>query len=257
MLIDAHAHIDKYEDELEDALQQINEHRIFTISNSMDVPSYRRSQEISKKCDLILPTFGIHPWNAHKYADNLDSLTEYIDETPMVGEIGLDYYFTEDQSLYPAQKKVFEFFLAAAATDDKIINVHTKGAEEEILELISRYQIKKVIVHWYSGPLNIIQNFLDFGAFFTIGVELLHSKHIQEIGRVIPSERLLLETDNPGGWRWLTGLIGMPLILLEVTGSLAELRGTTEEEIIRATNDNFRHLIEDDPRLADFAGKFD
>ncbi len=64
MLIDAHAHLDHYGDELESVLMEITQHEIFTISNSMDPSSYRRNLEIAEKCRLVLPTFGIHPRRA-------------------------------------------------------------------------------------------------------------------------------------------------------------------------------------------------
>jgi hypothetical protein len=55
MLIDAHSHVDRYDlmdgHVLESALAEIAQHRIFTISNSMDLPSYKRNLEISEKCD--------------------------------------------------------------------------------------------------------------------------------------------------------------------------------------------------------------
>ena len=140
MLIDAHSHVDRYDlvDEcaLESALAEITQHRILTISNSMDLPSYKRNLEISEMCSLVLPTFGVHPWNAPEYADRLDDLSEAIEQSPMIGEIGLDHYFIQDTSTYPAQRKVLEFFLGAAREQEKITNLHTKGAEREVLGVI-------------------------------------------------------------------------------------------------------------------------
>ena len=86
MLIDAHAHLDKYEEALEAALAEIEQHRIFTISNSMDLPSYHHNLEIAEKRDWVLPTFGIHPWNAPTYADCLSELSPLIERSPVLGE---------------------------------------------------------------------------------------------------------------------------------------------------------------------------
>lgn len=121
----------------------------------MDLPAYRRNLQISEMCDLVLPTFGVHPWNAPEYVDRLENLSEDVEQRPMIGEIGLDHYFVEDTSTYSDQRKVFEFFLDATKEQQKIINLHTKGAEKEVLELLDRYDIPRVIVHWYSGPLDI------------------------------------------------------------------------------------------------------
>jgi TatD DNase family protein len=67
MLIDAHAHVDRYGDALAAALQEIERHRIFTISNSMGLEAYQRSLEIAAQCSWVLPIFGVHPWEAVDY----------------------------------------------------------------------------------------------------------------------------------------------------------------------------------------------
>ena len=253
MLIDAHSHVDRYdlvgEGALEAALAEIVQHGIFTISNSMDLPSYKRNLAIGERCDLVLPIFGVHPWNAAQYADRLEDLGEAIEQSPMLGEIGLDYYFVKDASEYPAQRKVFEFFLAAAREQGKIINLHTKGAEEAALELLDRHDIPRAIVHWYSGPLDVFRELVARGVYFTVGAEVLYSEHIQTIAREIPSEHLLTETDNPGGPKGFMGGPGMPLLVKDVIRGIAEARKTTIEAIVRAVQANLAELIRDDPWL--------
>src|SRR5262249_29089870 len=150
MWVDAHAHLDKYEAALPAALEEIQQYGIFTVSVSMDLPSYERNREIARRCPWVLPTFGVHPWNAGQYAPQLDRLSPVLAQSPMLGEIGLDYYWVEDASQYPAQQAVLEFFLAAAKEQGKIVNLHTKGAEKEILDGLNRYDLPRAIVHWYS-----------------------------------------------------------------------------------------------------------
>lgn len=101
MLIDAHAHLDGYDDALEVALAEIRDRRILTISTAMDVPSYWRTLEVARGCEFVLPTFGLHPWNAPEYVTRLEEVRETIESSPMLGEIGLDYHFVEDTSQYP------------------------------------------------------------------------------------------------------------------------------------------------------------
>ena len=64
MLLDAHAHLDFYQDTLDPALDQINANRIFTISTAMDLPSYRRNLEITQRSEFVLSCLGVHPRNA-------------------------------------------------------------------------------------------------------------------------------------------------------------------------------------------------
>lgn len=251
MLIDAHAHLDKYGDELQAALDEINEHQVFTIAVAMDPPSYERNLEISRMSELVLPTFGVHPKRAPQYADRLSELNRYIEQSPAIGEIGLDFHWVEDLSQYAAQRKVLEYFLAAVREQKKIVNLHTKGAEREILDLLEHYDIQRAIIHWYSGPLDILRSLIDYGAYFTVGVEVLHSDHIRAIARELPLGQLLTETDNPGGLKWLNGTTGMPQAIQQVVHAIADLRQTTAESIAQTVEKNFFRLIQDDPRLAD------
>lgn len=254
MLVDAHSHLDRYdlvgEGALESALEEVTQLRIFTISNSMGLLSYERNLAIGEMSDLVLPIFGVHPWNAPEYADRLEELSQAIERSPMLGEIGLDFCFVKDASEYPAQTRVFEFFLAAGREQGKIVNLHTKGAEEAVLELLDRYEIPRVIVHWYSGPLDVFRELAARGVYFTIGVEVLYSEHIQVIAKEVPSGQLLTETDNPGGPRGLIGGPGMPILVKDVVQAVAGARKTTIDEITQTVQFNLLQLTRDDPWLA-------
>lgn len=254
MFIDAHAHIDRYdlvgEVALEAALGEIKDLKIFTISNSMDPPSYDRNQRIAEESDLILPIFGIHPWNASDYVDRLEELEEPIARSPILGEIGLDFHFVEDSSNYPQQRRVFKFFLAAAQEQEKIVCLHTKGAEEAVLEMLDPYALPGVIVHWYSGPIDLFEAFVSMDVYFTFGVEVIYSEHIQSLARKLPLDRLLTETDNPGGPKSLIGHPGMPTLIKEVVDKLAQVRNKSPEEVIQIVQSNLVHLAQRDPRLS-------
>lgn len=250
MLLDAHSHLDKYDDSLISQItDEINSHKICTISVAMDIPSYERISQLASKSLLITPAFGIHPWNASEYIGKMDELKPLIEKAPIIGEIGLDYHFVQDVSRYPAQRYVFEYFIKEARAQSKIVNIHTKGAEAEVLAMMGCYQIKKAIIHWYSGPLEILEKYLEQGYYLTLGVEILFSEHIQQVCRMIPDHLILTETDNPGGYQWLTKEPGMPSIVKEVVKKIAEVRESTPEQIEKAVWSNFKTLIKDDPNL--------
>ncbi len=251
MRIDAHAHIDRYGGDLDAALKEITGHRIFTVATAMDLPSHQELRAIAERCDLVLPTFGIHPKRAPEYAHRLRELTPHIDASPAIGEIGLDFHWVKDSSAFPAQLKVLEYFLAAAREQNKFVNLHTKGAEKQILELLERYDVKRAIIHWYSGPLDVLRAMVQFGAYFTVGVEILYSETIRAIAKQIPDHLLLTETDNPGGRMWLKGAIGMPKDIEEVAAAIADVRSTSADSITQTVHENFLRLIKDDPWLRD------
>lgn len=246
MLVDAHTHLDHYDGEiLETALAEIRAHRILSFSNAMDVPSYRRTLAIAERSPLIVPSFGIHPVRAVQYVDRLETLHPFIRQSPLLGEIGLDYHWVEDENTYSAQREVFEFFLAAARDQDKVVNLHTKGAETEILALLEAYDIRRAIVHWYSGPMDVFAALVERGVFFTIGVEVLHSESIRSFARRLPPGQLLTETDNPSGLEWLTGTLGMPRHIVDVVTEIARIRETTPGTIVEIVQRNFATLLPD------------
>jgi TatD DNase family protein len=224
MLIDAHAHIHEYADNLAEAINQINQHSILTLAVSLDVPSYLRTIEIAHSCPQLIPAFGIHPWRAEQYKENLCELDKYLEQTPLIGEAGLDFHWIEDKELYRSQIAVFEYECSWSQRLSKPMNLHTKGAEREVLNTLQQFNIGKSIIHWYSGPLSLIESYLAIGCYFTVGVEVLTSAAIQKIAEIIPADRVLLETDNPGGYEWLTKEIGMPVVLLEVLAKVSEIK---------------------------------
>jgi len=238
------------EGDLKQALLQIADHRILTVSTAMDIPSYERTTRIAETCGFVLPTFGIHPWRAKEYADRLGELDSYIEQSPMLGELGLDYYYLSDRESYPAQRKVFRHFLSAAREQRKLINIHTKGAESDAVELLGEFGIERMIVHWYSGPFDTFDELVALGAYFTVGVEIGYSSHIKAIARDIPLERLLTETDNPGGMTWQNGELGMPVHIKYVNEALAKLLGISADEVMLAVQTNFCRLLENDPWLS-------
>jgi TatD DNase family protein len=234
---------------LDEALKEIDDKQIFTVATAMDLPSYLELQKIAERSKLVLPTFGIHPRRAAEYADRLPEIGRHIESSPAIGEIGLDFHWVKDTSTYPAQRKVLEYFVAAAREQKKFVNLHTKGGEKEILYLLEKYDVKRAIIHWYSGPMDIFHAMVQYGCLFTIGVEVHFSDHIKSIAKAVPDHLLLTETDNPGGLKWVKNEVGMPRAIEKVVEALAELRQSEPDQIESLVQTNFVSLITDDPWL--------
>ena len=254
ILVDAHAHLDGYDElgpgALDAALEEIARLRIFTIANSMDLPSYERNVAIAASSPWVLPAFGIHPWNAHRYAGRTAELAAPMERSPLFGEVGLDRFFVKDKSRYPAQQEVFEAFLEAAKTQGKIVIVHAKGAEREALAALDRFAPLRVVIHWYSGPVDIFREMAGRGYYFTVGSEVMRLKKIRRIAREAPADRLLTETDNPGGPKSVFGEPGTPALVPRIVQALAEVRSTTAEDMAATVRENLEGLFRGDPRLA-------
>ncbi len=242
-MIDAHLHLDRYGEQLPKALRQIRTKAIRTLAVSMDVASFEETRRIAGTDPLITPAFGVHPWEAHRYASNLEALEQPLAEANAFGEIGLDYHFVREESRFEGQRTVFDFFLSAAEQRGRLINVHTKGAEAAVLDALKRYTLPAVIVHWYSGPLDLVQQYVDLGAYLTVGVEVLRSKLIRTIAEAIPADRLLTETDGPGAWEWMTNEVGFPEQIEIVEEAVAEARGISREDLSVQAEQNYINVL--------------
>lgn len=231
MYIDFHNHIDFYkEEEIDSVINCINLNKIKIIACSMDEESYLKNIEISKKSDYIVPIFGIHPWRVKNNID-VDKFEYYIKNTPLIGEIGLDFHWIEDKDTYPHQIKVFEYFLQSAKKYDKYINIHTKGCEELILNLLKKYDISsQSIIHWYSGDKDTLKKFIDAKCYFTGSVDLGYIKHSKDIIKEIPANKLLAETDGPTALQWVNGTYGMPDEIKNVYKNICQIKNLDIEE---------------------------
>jgi TatD DNase family protein len=110
---------------------------------------------------------------------------------------------------------------------------------------LEKYDVRRAIIHWYSGPMDILRAMIDFGCYFTIGVEVLYSDYIKSIAKAVPDHLLLTATDNPGALRWLKKM--MRSAIKEVVGALGVLRQSTTEQIESLVQANFMRLITNDP----------
>jgi TatD DNase family protein len=244
MFVDAHAHLDKYDDqEIGHVVKTIEQERILTISVSVDEASYTRTERIAQRSELIIPAFGIHPSEAQRFADTLPRLQHYADRSPIIGEIGLDYRLVTDDTLYPAQRRVFAWFLEHAKGQNKPISVHCVGAERDTAAMIVEHGVERVIIHWYSGPLDVLDEMIDAGFSFSIGIEVMHSDHMRTITAAIPDRQLLTETDNPGGPQWLTGSWGYPHFIGDGVNKIAVVRGVHRDDLRAMVHDNMARII--------------
>jgi TatD DNase family protein len=242
MYIDAHAHLDKYGAELPDIIAEIEADQIFTLSVSMDPAAYLNSKKLDTKCKWILSTFGVHPWNAPAIHPTLQSLDALITDSPIVGEIGLDYHFIKEPEKHELQRDVFKYFVGKGVAQNKILNIHSKGAEADVDSILGDLNARRAILHWYSGPIAELNKLTEKGFYVTLGVEMLTDPHIQAIAKAVPAELLLTETDNPGGYRWLTGTMGTPKLIKLVVDKLSELRGWKHQQTKDVVLENFVRL---------------
>ncbi|GAA0084684.1 TatD family hydrolase [Clostridium sp. CTA-7] len=243
MYIDAHTHLDFFGENIEKAIEDINKNEILTLANSMDIKSYIKNKEYSKKSKFINPCFGIHPWKAAEYKGNLEGLIPYIEESELIGEIGLDFFWVEDKSTYEAQRKIFNFILEESIKRNKFVSIHTKGAEEEIYNALKRNNYNKAIIHWYSGEISTLEKYIELGCYFTISVDIGYSEKTNEVLDRIPLNRLLIETDGPTALEWVNGEYGYPRAIIDVAKKVSNYKNIELNELLKNIEGNYIRII--------------
>lgn len=245
MYIDFHSHIDFYkEDELQMVYDNINKNNIKVISCSMDEESYKNNLKFSKICNNIIPTFGIHPWKVKSTLPNLDIYDDYIKNSKIVGEVGLDFHWVEDKSTFQPQIEVFKHFVKKAKTYNKFLNIHTKGAEELVYDILDKENmLEKSIIHWYSGDFHTLQKFMDANAYFTLSVDINTSEKSKEIAKLVSLDHILAETDGPTALEWVNGVYAMPSEIINVYQGICNAKNICLDELNYNINKTYNNII--------------
>ena len=139
---------------------------------------------------------GLHPLLAAENRKELTLFKRLVDQTSYIGEIGLDFS-REGIATKNEQISVLREVLATIKGKKKIVSVHSRNAEIELLDMLCEFEIKNVIFHWYSGPVDLIPSIIERGFYFSINESMCRSKNGQSIIGKIPREKILTETDAP------------------------------------------------------------
>ena len=247
MIIDTHCHI--YNSEMENAKEIIKEalkNDIQVILNGTDPLSNREVLELSEKFENVYAALGYFYSFAEEVTDEdinlLDSQLK-SDKVVAVGEIGLDYYHTKENS--DKQKELFEKMLNLAKKYDLPAIVHSRKSMQDTFDILKKHGVVGSM-HCYQGSAEMAREFIKLGFFIGIGGPITHNnnKKIRKMVKKIDINHILVETDSP----YLTpqekmGEINTPLNLKYIIGKIAEELDMDEEKVIEITTKNAKKLF--------------
>ena len=195
MLIDTHCHFDMMPNP-EVYISQ-KERTGDIVIGMTNLPShFQMGQPHLKGYKHIRLALGIHPLLAADNKNQVALFKSLTEQTSYIGEVGLDFS-REGIATKDEQVAVLRDVLSSIQGKKKIVSVHSRKAEKELLSLLCEYDIKNVIFHWYSGPIDIIPSILEKGFYFSVNEAMCLSKNGQSIVQTIPRDRILTETDAP------------------------------------------------------------
>ena len=247
MIFDTHAHYDDedFDSDREELLKSLPGAGIGTVVNIASSPkSIDECLALAHKYPHVYCALGIHPEHCAEMSDELleEIRVKLQDERALaVGEIGLDYYWPEPD--HETQKIWFAKQLELAVEVDLPVVIHSREAAADTMRILKENHAGRTggVIHCYSYSAELAKEFVKMGYYIGVGGVLTfkNARKLVEVAKEIPLERLLLETDCP----YLApvpyrGKRNSSLYLPYVVTKLAEIKGITEEEVIRVTEQN-------------------
>lgn len=194
-----------------------------------------------------LPAWGMHPMyiDVHR-PEHLEALRRQIEawHPAAVGEIGLDLFvpgldLATQEFFYIEQLKI-------AREYDLPVLLHCRRANDQILKQLRNIGVKGGIAHAFSGSRQQAEAFIKLGFKLGFGGAFTWSRatRLRALALELPLEAIVLETDSPDiPPAWVGRGRNEPAEVAGIAAALAELRGTTLEEVARRTTANAREVL--------------
>lgn len=252
MIIDTHAHYDdeQFDADREELLSSMEEGGIGLIVNvGSTVASWDKIVELTEKYPFVYGAVGVHPDEVGELdEEKFLRMAELLDRDKIVavGEIGLDYYW--DKEKHDLQKEWFVRQLGLAREKEMPVIIHSREAAADTFEIMKQHAAgMKAVIHCYSYSPEMAREYVKMGYYIGVGgvVTFKNAKKLKQVVQEIQLESIVLETDCP----YLApvpyrGKRNCSLYLPYVAEQIAELKGTTVEEVIQQTEKNSRELYD-------------
>ena len=231
------------------------------INAGTNLVNSQTAVDMAGKYPFMYAAVGIHPEDAQGLPDGmpldpdttLSALYDWVsdpdrrlkDKIVAIGEIGLDYYWEPMDK--PLQKAFFEGQLDIARRVGLPVLIHDREAHGDCFETVLKYPDVRGVFHGYSGSAEMARELVKRGWYIAFGgtVTFKNAHRVRDVAASVPLDHLLLETDCP----YMApvphrGKVCHSAMIPYMAEVLADLHGTTVEEIARATTENARKLFD-------------
>jgi TatD DNase family protein len=253
-LVDAHVHLSdaEYNNHTDELVADAKTSDVKAlVSNSIDLKTSMDSLNLAEKNPgLVYPALGIHPWNVNVLKENEleDTLKLISDENQKktvvaIGEIGLDAKY---EKIWDKQLMVFDKMLRLAETLALPVIIHSRGATVQIVDMLPSYNLKRVLLHWFSYPLTALSQAVSHGYYITEGPPTAYSLGIREVVANVPLTNLLTETDGPVKYYKppFNGQMTKPSFIRTVVNAIAEVKNVPVDDVVEQIAKNFELFFE-------------
>lgn len=257
-MIDSHCHIDgeQFDEDRDEVVRRARDAGVTAMLNvgtgDPNTDDFRRAVAVAEKYDNVFASVGVHPHDAKLYGDKAENhLIDLVRASKKViawGEIGLDYYY--DHSPRDVQREVFRRQIRTAREFGLPIIIHSRDADDETVEILTEecsYEGFRGVMHCFGGTPEMARDLMSLGFLisFAGNVTFKKAENLREAARVVPLDRLLVETDCP----FLTpipfrGKRNEPAYVEHTARFLAELLNVPVAELADRTTSNFKELFQ-------------
>lgn len=252
-LIDAHAHLDSedYRSDLDEVIERARQFGLVSIVTiGIEPADWRPTLDIADRFLEVHAAIGIHPNSADQTNDATMAELERLCRTSRkrivgLGETGLDFY--RQYVSHDDQRASFRRHLDLARHLDLPVIIHDRDAHDDILTILREDgRGTRGVMHSFSGDLDMMSECIRLGYMISLSGPVSFRKATDKhaIAREVPLEWLMVETDCP----YLTpepyrGRRNEPAYVAYTALAIAELRGTSLEEIAAASTANTQRLF--------------
>jgi len=253
-LIDSHCHIDARQfdadrDEVVERAREVGVDVMLTIgTGDPHTDDFRKAIDLAEKYDNVYAAVGVHPHDSKLYNDEAENhLLELINSSKKAiawGEIGVDYYY--DHSPRDVQIEVFRRQIRKARDLNFPIIIHSRDANDETVQILTDecgyVGFRGGIMHCFGGTPQMARELMDIGFLisFAGNVTFKKAENLREAARVVPLDKLLVETDCPFlAPVPMRGKRNEPAFVAHTATFLANLHGVPVEQLADRTSANF------------------
>jgi TatD DNase family protein len=252
-IVDSHCHIDrvdlaKFGGSVESMLSHAKDLSVMQfLCVCIDLEHFDDVFSLAKAYDNIYASVGVHPTEQEGKDPSVEELLALAnhDKIIAIGETGLDYFHIEKDTA-DWQLDRFRRHIAASNQSGKPMIIHTRDAKEDTIELMQQEKAGQGVMHCFSEDWDTAKAAIDLGFYISFSgiITFKSAESLREVAKKVPADRLLVETDSP----YLTpvpyrGRPNSPAYTYYVAEKLAEIRGTSINDIADTTTANFKKLF--------------
>lgn len=194
-LVDTHCHLADYPDPM-GVLNAAAAADVAIVAVTEDPDQYRRLKLRLGVRPAIEVALGLHPLRAASFRPaDLARFLRMVPTAGWIGEVGLDFS-PVGEGTRKIQHRAFNTVLTEAQPGRHPLTVHSRGAAQEVIAQLADAKLPAVL-HWYSGPLRLVDEALAAGLYFSINPAMTRTKKGAALIAALPPDRVLLESDGP------------------------------------------------------------